>query len=95
MKKPYVEAKNAKEICKILNLPLSEVPKIEIRTQLVVAIKRVIERNNLTHVQAAKQAGVGRTVITAIMNGNLGSISTDRLIDVAHSLGLKVQLKVA
>ena len=40
-------------------------------------------------------AGVGRTVITAIANGNLGHISTDRLIDVAHSLGLRVQLKVA
>jgi len=93
--KPYLEAKNARELCKILGLPLSEAPKVEMRTQLVIAIKRAIERGNLTHLQAAHKAGVGRTVITAIINGNLGSISTDRLIDVAHRLGLRVQLKVA
>lgn len=74
--KPYVEAKNSKEICKLLGLPLSEAPKIEIRTQLVVAIKRAIERGKLTHAQAATKTGVGRTVITAIVNGNLESVST-------------------
>ncbi len=93
--KPYVEAKNAKEICKLLGLHLSEVPKIEIRTQLVVAIKRAIEREKLTHAEAAIKTRVGRTVITAVMNGNLEGVSTDRLIDIAHNLGLKVHLKVA
>ena len=93
--KPYIEAKNSKEICKMLRLPLSEAPKIEIRVQLVTAIRRAIERGKLTQTQAAAKADVGRTVITAIMNGNLESISTDRLIDIAHNLGLRVQLKVA
>ncbi len=46
-------------------------------------IRRVIEKKELTHAQAAKVSGMGRTVITAIMNGNLDKISTDRLIDVA------------
>ena len=93
--KPYIEAKNSKEICKMLKLPMSEAPKIEIRVQLVSAIKRAIERGKLTQAQAATKADVGRTVITAIMNGNLESISTDRLIDIAHNLGLRLQLKVA
>lgn len=93
--KPYIEAKNAKEICKLLKLPLSEAPKIEMRIQLVSAIRRAIEREKFTQAQAAAKADVGRTVITAIMNGNLASISTDRLIDIAHNLGLRVHLKVA
>lgn len=93
--KHYLEAKNAKELCKLMGLPLSEAPKIEMRTQLVVAIKHAIEKQELTHAQAAAKAQVGRTVITAIVNGNLHRISTDRLIDVAQNLGLKVQLKVA
>lgn len=93
--KSYLEAKNTKELCKLMGIPLTEAPKIEMRIQLVVAIKKSIERSKLTHAQAATKAGVGRTVITAIMNGNLESISTDRLIDVAQSLGLKLQLKVA
>ncbi|NDD03626.1 MAG: helix-turn-helix domain-containing protein, partial [Proteobacteria bacterium] len=85
--KSYLEAKNAKELCKLLKISLTEAPRIEMRTQLVVAIKRAIQRGKLTQAQAATKAGVGRTVITAIVNGNLESISTDRLIDVAHSLG--------
>jgi predicted XRE-type DNA-binding protein len=93
--KHYLEAKNAKDLCKLMGLPESEAPKIEMRTQLVVAIKRAIEKQELTHAQAADKAHVGRTVITAIVNGNLHRISTDRLIDVAQNLGLKVQLKVA
>jgi predicted XRE-type DNA-binding protein len=93
--KSYFEAKNAKDLCKLLGVPASEAPKIEMRTQLAVAIKRSIEKNELTHAQAASQAGVGRTVITAIVGGNLHRISTDRLIDIAQSLGLRVQLKVA
>ncbi|NJL25884.1 MAG: XRE family transcriptional regulator [Calothrix sp. SM1_5_4] len=93
--KHYAEAKNAKELCRIMGLPESEASKIEMRTQLTVAIKRSIEKQKLTHAQAATKAGVGRTVITAIVNGNLHRISTDRLIDVAQNLGLKVQLKVA
>ena len=76
-------------------LPESEAPKVEMRVQLVVAIKRSIEKQGLTQAQAAVKAGVGRTVITAIVNGNLARISTDRLIDVAQNLGLRVQLKVA
>lgn len=51
-------------------------------------------KKKYTHAEAAKKADVGRTVITAIMNGDLRRISTDRLIDIAHNLGLTVQLKV-
>ena len=93
--KSYLEAKNAKEICRLMGLPESEAPKIEMRVQLATAIKRLIEKQKLTHATAAVKAGVGRTVITAIVNGNLHRISTDRLIDIAQDLGLKIQLKVA
>ena len=57
-------------------------------------IRRAIESNKFTHAAAAKITKVGRTVITAIMNGNIEKISTDRLIDVAYALGLNVRLRV-
>jgi len=93
--KNYFEAKNTKELCKLLGVPESEAAKIEMRRNLVIAIKKTIEKQGWTHQAAAQESGVGRTVITAILNGNLEKISTDRLIDIAQSLGLKVQLKVA
>jgi predicted XRE-type DNA-binding protein len=93
--KTFFEAKNSKELCKLLDLPESDAHKIELRTDLVVAIKKFIERNRLTHMQVAEKTGIGRTVITAVVNGNLKRISTDRLLDIAHGLGLRVHLKVA
>ncbi|MEQ1663810.1 MAG: XRE family transcriptional regulator [Bdellovibrionales bacterium] len=93
--KSYFEAKNLNELCALLGLPKSEAPKIQMRLDLVKAIRRAIEKKDLTHAQAAAKTGMGRTVITAIMNGNLDKISTDRLIDVAQAMGLKLQLKVA
>jgi predicted XRE-type DNA-binding protein len=95
MTKPYLEAKNTKDLCKMLGLPETQAPKLEMRTRLLVGIKRAITKHKFTHAQAAKLSGVGRTVITAIMNGNLSRISTDRLIDIAQSLGLTLELKVA
>lgn len=93
--KSYFEAENLSDLCSLLGLPESEAPKIRMRLNLVKGIRRVIEKKGLTHAEAARITGMGRTVITAIMNGNLDKISTDRLIDVAQSLGLKLQLKVA
>lgn len=94
-KNEYFEAKTTKELCKILGVSSKEAAKIEMRRDLVIAIKRVIEIKGWTHEAASEKAGVGRTVITAIMNGNLEKISTDRLIDIGHNLGLKIKLKVA
>lgn len=90
----YVEAKNIGELCEVLGLPASQAPKAAIRRDLVIAITGVVEKRHLTHATAAKEAKVGRTVITAVINGNIKSVSTDRLIDIAHALGLTVSMKV-
>lgn len=95
MSKEFFEIKNTKKLCQLLGLPESEASKIEMRRNLVIAIKRTIEENDYTHQEAASEAEVGRTVITSIVNGNLEKISTDRLIDIAQALGLKVKLQVA
>lgn len=93
--KNYTETKNMQDLTKALKLPKGEAAKIEMRTDLTIAIRRAVEKKQLTHVKAAKQAGVGRTVVTAILNGNTTHISTDRLIDIAQNLGLSVTLKIA
>ena len=93
--KNYTEVKTMKELGRALKLPKGEAAKIDMRTDLVLAIKKTVERKGLTHAEAAKRAGVGRTVVTAILNGNSTHVSTDRLIDIAQNLGLRVTLQVA
>lgn len=93
--KVKMEIENLEELCNALGLPLCEVPKLNIRLEIVHGIRNAIFKNNLTHQEASKKCKVGRTVITAIVNGNLNKISTDRLIDIAQALGLSLQIKVA
>ena len=94
MSSKYFEAKNLEELCKLLDVPTSQAPKVAMRRDLVIAIRKSIENSELTHAAAAKIVDVGRTVITAVVNGNIEKISTDRLIDIAHALGLSVHLSI-
>lgn len=92
--RPYVTIKNLSALCKAVGLPESHVQKVSIRRDLVLAIRRRIAKDKLTQADAAKISGVGRTVVTAVSNGNIAKISTDRLIDIATNLGIKLRLKV-
>ena len=94
MSKDYFEIKSTRELCRRLGVPESEAMRIEARRELVMAISDAIEKNGWTHELAAERAGVGRTVITAIVNGNLDNISTDRMMAVAQGLGLRFALEV-
>ena len=88
------EYRSVTALAKALHIPEGEARRIDIRTDLVVAIQKAINKKKLTHAESAKVTGVGRTVITALMNGNSRHVSTDRLIYIADQLGLRVSLKV-
>lgn len=66
-----------------------------LREILVTRIRDVVKQRRMTHTAASFDTRVGRTVITAILNGNLNKISTDRLLRIAYRLGLKIELKVS
>ena len=94
-KKNYVEANSIRELGKILGVSDQKSIETEIRINIVVAIERVIKKNKWTKAQAAKEMKVNQTVIESIMNGNIGQISTNRLINIADDLGLEIKIKVA
>ena|SRR3990167_431901 len=93
MKKFYT-VRSTEELCKFFGKPITDAPRIRLRTSLVINIEKIIRKKGYSHAQAAKKANVGRTVITGIINGNIRSISTDRLIDIASSLGVPMTFKV-
>ena len=66
-----------------------------LRLRLSLAIKKAIEGRDLTHADAALIARTPRTSITAIANGNLERVSLDRLVTIAHRLGVGISLRLA
>ncbi len=91
----YVTVRNLKELCSTLGVPVQEEPRVRMQVELVRAVRKVISERGLTHAEAARIAGVGRTVITAVANGNLDGISLDRLVNIACRFGLRPSVKVA
>jgi len=66
-----------------------------LRLRLSLAIKKAIEARGLTHANAALIARTPRTSLIAIANGNLERVSMDRLVAIAHRLGVAISLRLA
>ena len=79
--KPVV-ARDARELAKVLGLTPAEGMEIEF-----------IEKKGLTHADVARLAHTSRTRVTAILNRNTHDISTDLMLRVLASLGMKVKLQ--
>ncbi len=66
----------------------------EVKAKLTKAIIVEIKKQNLTHQEVAEQSGISRTTITGIVSGSLQKITVDRLLRVASSVGLSVDIKI-
>ena len=86
-------AKSASELAEVLGLSPADGAEIEIRSDLNDKIIDVVKTKELTHAQVAKLARTSRTRITAIMNHNTSDISTDLMLRILSSLGVRAKLQ--
>ena len=91
-RKNLLVARTAAELAEILGLTPADAQEWEIRGQLADRIAQEVKRRKLTHAQAAKLAGTSRSRMTAIINGGLPGISTDLLLRVLASFGVRAKL---
>ena len=89
-----VVARNAKELASALGLTPAEGAEIELRSNLNSKIVEIVERKKLTHAEVAKLAKTSRTRVTAILNRNTKSVSTDLLLRVLYALGYTAKLRI-
>ena len=90
--KPAV-ARNASELAALLGLTPGDGLEIEIRSELNDKIIEVVKKRALTHDQVARLAHTSRTRVTAILNRNTQDISTDLMLRVLASLGIRAKLQ--
>jgi predicted XRE-type DNA-binding protein len=90
--KPVV-ARDAKELAKVLGLSPAEGMEIEFRSDLNDMIIEVVGKKGLTHSDVARMAHTSRTRVTAILNRNTHDISTDLMLRVLGSLGVKAKIQ--
>ena len=73
---------NAKDFGNLLGLSDSDVIEAEIKASLMKKIRDLVKKQGLTHQEVAEISGIGRTVITQIVNCSIQRITIDRLIKV-------------
>jgi predicted XRE-type DNA-binding protein len=91
MKKHVV--KNSKDLSKLLGLSDSDAIEAELKADMMKKIKDQVSKQALTHQEVANKSGVGRTVITQIVNCSIQRITLDRLVKVLISLGIAPIIK--
>ena len=89
-----VTVHTAEELGKALGMSAADTAEMEFRSELTVALSKIIQSGRLTHAEIAKRAGTSRTRVTAIANGNTHGVSTDVLIRVLAASGFRAELRV-
>lgn len=85
--------KDAKDLSKLLGLTNAAAIEAEIKADMMKKIRELIGKQGLTHKEVADRSGVGRTVITQIVNCSIQRITIDRLVKVLISLGVSPIVK--
>ena len=89
-----VTVRTAEDLGRVLGLSKADTAKMEFRSELTVALAKIIQAGRLTHADIAKGAGTSRTRVTAIANGNTHGVSTDVLIRVLAATGYRAEVRV-
>ena len=92
--KPTV-AKTPAALAEALGLSAADAKEWQVQYELLKRLKGIVQREKITHAEIAKRAGTSRTRVTAILNDNLESVSSDLLIRVLGSLGYRVKVSVS
>jgi predicted XRE-type DNA-binding protein len=87
-----IVARSAADLAEVLGLDRAEGVEIAVRSTLNSKIVDVVRKRGLTHAAVAKLAGTSRTRVTAIMNRNTQSISTDLMLRVLGALGVSARI---
>lgn len=72
----------------------TEAEKLTIKAQLMVEIKKYIEKHKLTQEEAAERMGVTRPRISDVNRGKLDRFTIDALVDMLARVGKHCTMKV-
>jgi predicted XRE-type DNA-binding protein len=76
------------------DLGLADAEKLQIKTGLVIQIKKAIQSRGLTQQQAAKLMGITQPKVSDMMRGDFTNLSERKLMDCLTRLGYDIEIKV-
>lgn len=64
------------------------------KADLISAVLKAVDQQDLTHVEIAKRSGLPRSAVTGILSGSLQKVTLDRILKLIEAVGLTVETKV-
>ena len=77
-----------------LGFPEAEAQNLLLRADLVIHIRKVIEKLGITQAEAAKRVGITQPRMNDLVKNHTHKFTLEALVNVAASLGYSVQLKL-
>jgi len=81
-------------LAKQLNISKARSLEAVTKALLISAVRKEVERRNLTHAQLAKASGLPRSAVTGILSGSLQKVTIDRVLRLVEAAGLEAEVKV-
>lgn len=76
------------------DLGLPDAEKLQIKTCLVIQIRKAMQTQGLTQVKAAKRMGISQPKVSDMMRGDFTNLSERKLMDCLTRLGYDIDIKV-
>lgn len=76
------------------DLGLADADKLEIKTGLVIEIRKAMKSRGLTQQEAAKQMGITQPKVSDMMRGDFTNLSERKLMDCLTRLGYDIEIKI-
>ena len=72
----------------------AEVRNLRMRSELMAALRRFVEREGLTQAEAAKRLRVTQPRISDLTRGKISRFSLDTLVNMLADAGIEVDLRI-
>ncbi len=81
-------------LSKILGISKSRAIEAIMKAQIITAIQKEVNVQEMTQVQLAQATGIPRTAITGILSGSLQKVTIDRLLRLLEALNLTAEIRI-
>jgi predicted XRE-type DNA-binding protein len=89
-KKKTSPASLAKALC----IPRTRATQAVMKAELISALIREVQRQEITHAELARRSDLSRTTVTGILTGSLQKVTIDRLLRLVEAAGLEARIRI-
>lgn len=82
------------ELARKLGLPAARGTEAVLKAQLIAAVAKEAEAQELTHARLAKRSKLPRSAVTGILSGSLQKVTLDRILRLVEAVGLVPEIRL-